>query len=249
MLEIFKSGGILMWPLLLCSLAAIMIIIEKFWMLKTNAVVPSKLQAQITELIEAETLEAHKVEALRRHSSLGEVLAAGIRNRAHGRDQMKQAIEESGRFVIHRLSKRLNALGTIASVSPLVGLLGTVVGMIQVFAAIRLSGVGDPTVLSGGISQALITTAVGLAIGIVSLLFYRYFKGKVEQIAILLERNAIHLVELATAKRASAIANTRQSNLSTAKNSTTMDEKSSKKNQKEPAKKTQSNRKVTPKGN
>ncbi len=225
MLEIFKAGGFLMWPLMMCSLAAVVIIIEKFWMLKVNAVVPSKLQAQITELIEAETLEAHKVEALRRHSSLGEVLAAGIRNRAHGRDQMKQAIEESGRFVVHRLSKRMNALGTIASVSPLVGLLGTVVGMIQVFAAIRVSGVGDPTVLSGGISQALITTAVGLAIGITSLLFFRYFKGKVDQIAILLERNAIHLVELATAKRATAIAN-------------------AKKGQKTSAKKLQSNRKV-----
>ena len=232
MLEIFKSGGILMWPLLLCSVAAIMIILEKFWMLKVNAVVPSKLQAQITELIDAQNIEAHKVEALRRHSTLGEVLAAGIRNRAHGRDQMKQAIEESGRFVVHRLSKRLNALGTIASVSPLIGLLGTVVGMIQVFAEIRLSGVGDPTELSGGISQALITTAVGLAIGITTLLFFRYFKGKVEQIAILLERNAIHLVELATAKRASAIANAKMSN-------------SSKVNPKKSAKKLSSNRKIT----
>lgn len=212
MLEIFKSGGILMWPLLLCSVAGIMIILEKFWMLKVNSVVPSKLQAQITELINAENIEAHKVEALRRHSTLGEVLAAGIRNRAHGRDHMKQAIEESGRFVVHRLSKRLNALGTIASVTPLIGLLGTVVGMIQVFAQIRLSGVGDPTELSGGISQALITTAVGLAIGIIALLFFRYFKGKVEQIAILLERNAIHLVELATARRATVVANAKQKN-------------------------------------
>jgi len=201
MLEIFKAGGLLMWPLLLCSVAAIAIILEKFWMLKVNSVVPSKLQSQITELIEADTLEVHKVEALRRHSALGEVLASGIRNRAHGRDHMKQAIEESGRFVVHRLSKRLNALGTIASASPLIGLLGTVVGMIQVFAAIQNSGVGDPTVLSGGISQALITTAVGLAIGITTLLFFRFFKGRVEQIAIMLERNAIHLVELATAKR------------------------------------------------
>jgi len=204
MLEIFQAGGLLMWPLLFCSIAAIGIILEKFWMLKVNSVVPSKLQAQITELIEAETLEAHKVEALRRHSALGEVLASGIRNRAHGRDHMKQAIEESGRFVVHRLSKRLNALGTIASASPLIGLLGTVVGMIQVFAAIKNSGVGDPSVLSGGISQALITTAVGLAIGITTLLFFRFFKGRIEQIAIMLERNAIHLVELATARRVSA---------------------------------------------
>ena len=206
MLEVFEAGGLVMWPLLLCSLAAIMIILEKFWMLKVNSVVPSKLQVQITELIQAETLEAHKVEALRRHSSLGEVLAAGIRNRSHGRDQMKQAIEESGRFVIHRLSKRLSALGTIASVSPLIGLLGTVIGMIKVFAEIKVSGVGDPTVLSGGISQALITTAVVLSVGITTMLFYRYFKSKVEKIAILLERNAIHLVELATTKRASAMA-------------------------------------------
>ncbi|MGH1543668.1 MAG: MotA/TolQ/ExbB proton channel family protein [Arenicella sp.] len=201
MFEIFKAGGPLMWVLLLCSLIAVTIIIEKFWSLNKNSVVPAKLQSQIEELVKNKTVTPNKIEMIRQHSPLGEVLAAGISNAASGRDEMKQAIEESGRHVVHRLSRYLNTLGTISSVSPLVGLLGTVIGMIKVFTAITSNGVGDPTVLSGGISQALITTATGLAIGIASLMFYRFFRGRVQELTVKLEQNALRLVDAAHNKR------------------------------------------------
>ena len=198
MFEIFKAGGPLMWVLLCCSMVSVTIIIEKFWSLSKNSVVPARLQSQIEELVKNQSIPANKIEMIRQHSPLGEVLAAGIANVSHGRDEMKQAIEESGRYVVHRLSRFLNTLGTIASISPLVGLLGTVIGMIKVFTAITSTGVGDPSVLSGGISQALITTAAGLAIGIASLMFYRFFRGRVQELTVTLEQNALRIVEAAT---------------------------------------------------
>jgi len=202
MFEIFKAGGPLMWVLLVCSLIAVTIIIEKFWALSKNSVVPKKLQSQIEELIQKQSIPLAKIDLIRKHSPLGEVLAAGIANAPKGKDDMKQAVEESGRYVVHRLSRYLNTLGTIASISPLVGLLGTVIGMIKVFTAITTAGVGDPSVLSGGISQALITTAAGLGIGIFSLFFYRFFRGRVQELTVTLEQNALRLVEVASASQA-----------------------------------------------
>ena len=198
MFEIFKAGGPLMWVLLLCSMVSVTIIIEKFWSLSKNSVVPARLQSQIEELVKNQSIPANKIEMIRQHSPLGEVLAAGIANVSHGRDEMKQSIEESGRYVIHRLSRFLNTLGTISSISPLVGLLGTVLGMIEVFTEITGAGVGDPTILSGGFSKALITTATGLSIGIFSLMFYRFFRGKVQELTVSLEQNALRIVEAAT---------------------------------------------------
>lgn len=198
MFEIFKAGGPLMWVLLVCSLMAVTIIIEKFWSLSKNSVVPEKLQLQIEELIKKQSIPLAKIDLIRKHSPLGEVLAAGIANAVNGKEEMKQAVEESGRYVVHRLSRYLNTLGTIASISPLVGLLGTVIGMIKVFTAITTAGVGDPSVLSGGISQALITTAAGLGIGIFSLMFYRFFRGRVQELTVTLEQNALRLVEVAS---------------------------------------------------
>ena len=127
---------------------------------------------------------------------LGRILAAGLSNSHHGREIMKDAIEESGRHVVHELEKYLNSLGTIAAITPLLGLLGTVIGMIKVFSAITAFGVGDPTVLAGGISEALITTAAGLSIGIPAMMFYRYFKGRVYSLTVDMEQEAIRLVEV-----------------------------------------------------
>lgn len=198
MFEIFKAGGPLMWVLLLCSTVSVTIIIEKFWSLSKNSVVPARLQAQIEELVKNQSIPANKINMIRQHSPLGEILAAGISNVNDGKDEMKKAIEESGRYVVHRLSRFLNTLGTISSISPLVGLLGTVLGMIEVFTEITGAGVGDPGVLSGGISKALITTAAGLAIGIFSLMFYRFFRGRVQELTVSLEQNALSMVEAAT---------------------------------------------------
>ena len=138
---------------------------------------------------------------LRESSPLGRILAAGIVNSQHGREIMKDAIEESGRHVVHELERYLNSLGTIAAITPLLGLLGTVIGMIKVFAAITAFGVGDPTVLAGGISEALITTAAGLSVGIPALMFYRYFRGRVNALTVNMEQEAIRLVEVLHGER------------------------------------------------
>ena len=114
---------------------------------------------------------------------------------------MRESIEEVGRQVAHELERYLNSLGTIASITPLLGLLGTVIGMINVFAAITANGVGDPTVLAGGISQALITTASGMSVAIPSLMFYRYFRGKVDELVIKMESEALKLVEMMHGER------------------------------------------------
>ena len=126
---------------------------------------------------------------------MGAVYAAGLKNISHGREAVREGLEESGKLVVHGLGRYLNTLGTIASITPLIGLLGTVIGMVKVFTAITVSGVGDPTVLSGGISEALITTASGLTVGIPCLVFYRYFRSRITELSIMLEENALALLE------------------------------------------------------
>lgn len=194
MFELFKAGGPLMWVILVCSLASVSIIIERFWSLKRNQVVPKHLKTQTIELIKSKKLNSDSIKVIRDHSPLGYILAAGLSSAVHGRDAMKESVEDAGRQVVHRLSRFLNTLGTIAAISPLIGLLGTVIGMIKVFTAITVHGVGDPVVLSGGISEALITTAAGLAVGIPTLMFYRYFTGRISSLTLQLEEQAISIV-------------------------------------------------------
>jgi biopolymer transport protein ExbB len=133
---------------------------------------------------------------VRRGSPLGAILAAGLNNYRHGREVMKESIEETGRQVVHDLDRFLNTLGTIASITPLLGLLGTVVGMIKVFSVITTVGVGDPAVLAGGISEALITTAAGLSVAIPSVMFYRYFQGRVTELVLKMEEESLKLVDI-----------------------------------------------------
>jgi len=132
---------------------------------------------------------------LRVESPLGRVYAAALRNRKRSRELIKEAVEDTGRHVVHDLERFLNTLGTIAGITPLLGLLGTVIGMIKVFSAIMVSGVGDANVLAGGISEALITTAAGLTVAIPSYFFYRYFSGAVSEYVITMEEKAIKLIE------------------------------------------------------
>ena len=194
MFELFRAGGPLMWPLLFCSVVALTIIVERFWSLSATSVAPANLVEKVKDLLAAPEIDLKLLEALEQHSPLGEILAAGVRNVVHGRDAMKEAIEESGRHVVHELGRYLNTLGTIAVITPLIGLLGTVIGMIRVFTAITVSGVGDPSILSGGISEALITTASGLSVGIPALMFHRYFKGRVNRLTVRLEQHAVYMV-------------------------------------------------------
>lgn len=197
------KGGWLMLPIIACSVIALAIIGERFWTLNSKKIMPEQMVSSIWTLHKAKQLDNARLKTLEASSPLGRVLASGLLNQGHGRNIMKESIEETGRQVVHELERYLNTLGTIASITPLLGLLGTVVGMINVFAAISAHGVGDPTVLADGISQALITTASGMTVAIPSLMFYRYFRGRVDELVIKMEDEAIQMVEMMSGERES----------------------------------------------
>ena len=201
MFELVKSGGWLMLPIIACSIVALGIVIERLWSLQRKKVMPNYLMKQILQLHKDNKLNLADLSKLKTSSPLGRILAAGLINRDHDKDVMKEAIEEVGRQVVHELERYLNTLGTIASISPLLGLLGTVIGMIKVFSVIVTAGVGDPGVLAGGISEALITTAAGLSVAIPSLMFHRYFTGLIDRLVIGMEEQALKLVEVIHGER------------------------------------------------
>lgn len=196
MFEFFRAGGPLMWVILVCSIAALTIIFERFLALRKTKVVPNDLADQVVNMVREKKVNAENIEIIRNHSPLGFVLAAGLTNFSKDSEALREALEDAGKLTVHRLGRYLNTLGTIASITPLIGLLGTVLGMIKVFTAITANGVGDPTILSGGISEALITTAAGLAVGIPSLMFYRHFKSRVTELTVQLEDQALNLLKL-----------------------------------------------------
>jgi biopolymer transport protein ExbB len=194
-LEIILAGGWLMAPILLCSTLAVAIIIERFWSLRKSRVTPVGLGATVEDWSVRHELDVRHLNQLRSESPLGRVFAAALANRHRSREYIKEAVEDTGRHVVHDLERFLHTLGTIAGISPLLGLLGTVIGMIKVFSAIMISGVGDASVLAGGISQALITTAAGLTVAIPSYFFYRYFQGMVAEYVVLMEEKALSLID------------------------------------------------------
>ena len=196
MFELMQAGGWLMWPIILCSVIAMAIIAERLWAYQARKVIPSNLVAQIWQLHQKGQITAAHIATVRDSSPLGRILAAGLVNRDHPREMMKEAIEEEGRQVVHELERYLNSLGTIAAITPLLGLLGTVIGMIKVFTAITSAGVGNPAVLAGGISEALITTAAGLSVAIPSLIFHRYLSGRVDKLVVGMEEQALKMVEV-----------------------------------------------------
>jgi biopolymer transport protein ExbB len=204
LLELVKAGGWLMVPIMLCSVAAMGIIAERFWTLQRKRIAPRNLAARVWRLARAGELDGESLRELRDGSPLGRILAAGLSARDLDRDRMKEQIEDVGRHVVHDLERYLNSLGTIASITPLLGLLGTVIGMIKVFAVITTRGVGDPGVLAGGISEALITTAAGLTVAIPSLMFYRYFRGRVDELVVTMEQEALKMVEALHTERATS---------------------------------------------
>jgi biopolymer transport protein ExbB len=200
-LEVIQAGGWLMWPIIACSVFAVAIVLERFWTLRRQRVAPPYLVPQVWQWIRKRQLDASHIKALRKGSPLGRILAAGLANRHHSREVMKETIQETGRHVVLELERFLNALGTIASVTPLLGLLGTVLGMIKVFNAITAHGVGNPAVLAGGISEALITTAAGLSVAIPSLMFHRFFRGRVDELVATMEQESIRMVEIIHGER------------------------------------------------
>jgi biopolymer transport protein ExbB len=202
MWEIIKAGGPVMWPIILCSIAAVAIMLERLWSLQDHRVIPPDLTEKVWKLVESRTLTDKHIAALDQNSPLGHILAAGVMNKDRPREIIKESIEDAGRHVVHELDRFLNMLGTIAAVSPLLGLLGTVVGIISAFSAITAQGVGDPRALSGGIGQALIATAAGLCVAIPSLMGYRYLRGRVDRLVIAMEKEALKLVQALDTQRA-----------------------------------------------
>lgn len=196
MFELLKAGGILMVPIVACSVLALAIILERFWSLRASRVAPPQSVNELWRWIKQKDLSSKKLKALQASSPLGQVLAGGLMNAKHGREIMKESIEQEASQVIHQLERFLNPLGTIATITPLLGLLGTVIGMIKVFAEIQLAGVGNAGNLAGGISEALITTAAGLSIAIPALIAHRYFIRRVDELVVSMEQEAIKLVEV-----------------------------------------------------
>jgi biopolymer transport protein ExbB len=194
--EIIKAGGWVMWPILVCSVVAMAITIERLWTLQRRRVAPSGLVLQVWQWTREGKLDAKRIQALREGSPLGRLLATGILNRHHDRSIMQESIEDVGRLVAHQLERYLNTLGTVASISPLLGLLGTVFGIIRAFAAMTSKGIGDPAMMAGGISEALVTTAAGLIVAIPAMVFYRYLRGRVDELVLIMEHEAMKLVEV-----------------------------------------------------
>ena len=194
MLEILQAGGWLMLPITLASVLAVGICIERAWSLRTAEVVPLGLVERLADASDGK-FEAGEFEALCGQSSLGRILAAGLAAKGRGRERMKEAMQEAAAGVVHDLERYLTTLGTIASISPLLGLLGTVVGMIRVFNALLANGAGNPAALAGGISEALVTTAAGLVVAIPALIFHRFLLRKVDELVVAMEGQAAALLD------------------------------------------------------
>lgn len=201
------AGGWAMLPIVICSAIAIAIILERFWTLRRSSVIPPGLTTQVREWARNRQLDPQHVETLRDNSPLGEILAAALSVRMRSREVMKERVEDTGRHVVHRLERFLNTLGTIALISPLLGLLGTVFGLIRMFFAVMVSGVGDPLKMAGGIGEALVCTAAGLCVAIPAYFFHRYFRGLVGDYVVDMEKDVIVLMdELAAHSEAAALA-------------------------------------------
>lgn len=203
MFEIVKAGGWLMIPIIICSILAIAIIIERFWVLRADKVAPRDLLPSVWKTLRDNRMSADYIKSLRRDTWLGSILAAGLQQSRSGREAMKDSVQQQATQVAHEMERFLNTLGTIALISPLLGLLGTVFGMIEVFTAIMLQGTGNAGVLAGGISQALITTAAGLLVAIPAMIFYRALTRRVDTLLVTMEQDCVKLIDAMTQEKAS----------------------------------------------
>lgn len=196
MYDYLVKGGVLMVPILLCSVVALAVFFERAWTLRASRNVPRDLVRRAEELVRRGQIEEAMALCRRSRSPLGAVILAALKNAGLGREAVKEAVQEVGRRESAHLERYVGVLGTVANVSPLLGLLGTVSGMIKAFTVISVQGVGNPASLAGGISEALITTAAGLTVAIPAFVAYRYFLGKVDRLVLSLEQHAIHFVDL-----------------------------------------------------
>jgi len=202
--EIVVAGGWVMVPIILSSVVAMAIIAERFWSLRKERIVPQGLVAKVWQMHKSRQLDEEALRALHDESPLGRILAAGLVNLHQPREVMKERIEDSGRHVVHDLERYLSTLGTIAAVAPLLGLLGSVTGLMKVFNAVTLHGAGNPQTMAGGISEIMIATAAGLCVAIPAVIFYRYFQRRVDDLAVTLEKEVLKLIDAAYADSPSA---------------------------------------------
>lgn len=195
MLELVKAGGWPMLPLLLLSAIALAIIVERFWALRRKSVLPPGLGGEVRAWASRGKLDPAHIESLRKTSPLGALLASALDVRSRPREEIRERVEDVGRHLAHRMERYLNALGTIAAAGPLLGLFGTVVGMIQMFLGIMDYGVGDVNQLAGGIGKALVCTAAGMVVAVPALMFHRYFRARVDSYLVDMEHEAIQLMD------------------------------------------------------
>ena len=205
MFEILKAGGWGMLPILVCSAIGLAIVLERFWTLRRGTVLPPGLGEQVRGWAHSQQLSSSHIQALRENSPLGELLASALDVRNRSRTEIKERIEDTGRHVVHGLERYLNTLGTIALIGPLLGLLGTVFGLIRMFLAVMVSGVGDPMKMAGGIGEALVCTAAGLIVAIPAYVLHRYFRSKVAGYVVAMEKQATALLDALSAGRATPV--------------------------------------------
>jgi len=201
-IDIVQAAGWPIWPIILCSVIAIAIIGERFYSLRQNMVAPRDLLPRIVQEYRKTGVTADMLSSAARGSLLGRILAAGLRNIDSTREVMKESIEEAGRAASHELDRFLTTLGTIATMSPLLGLLGTIIGMIEIFGASTPTGVTDPARLAHGISIALYNAAFGIMVAVPALVFYRHFRARADSLIIEMELQAVKLVEIIHGQRA-----------------------------------------------
>jgi len=189
------AGGWAMVPILICSAVALAIILERLWSLRQKTVAPPELGEQVRTWARTRKLDPSHIDTLSKNSPLGELLAAALSVRNRPREIIKERIEDAGRHVVHRLERYLNTLGTIALISPLLGLLGTVIGLIRMFLAVMVHGIGNAQQMAGGIGEALVCTATGLVVAVPAYIFHRYFRSRVSGLVVVMEKEAIALLD------------------------------------------------------
>lgn len=200
MLSLIQAAGWPIWPIIIASIVAVAIIGERLWSLRLRVVSPKELLPRVLNEYNRNGVSADMMVRLQNHSPLGQVFAAGLKNVDSSREVMKESIEEAGRIVAHKLDRYLTTLGTIASLSPLMGLFGTLVGMIEIFGANSPTG-SNPAQLAYGISVALYNAAFGILVAIPSMIFYRHFRAKVDALVMDMELQALKLVEIVHGER------------------------------------------------
>lgn len=200
MLSLIQAAGWPIWPIIIASIVAIGIIGERMWTLRLNVISPKELLPKVVNEYKRNGVSSEMLTKLQKHSPLGQILAAGLKNEKSSREIMKESIEEAGRVIAHELNRYLTTLGTIAALSPLMGLFGTLVGMIEIFGSNSPAG-SNPAQLAYGISVALYNAAFGILVAIPSMIFYRHFRAKVDDFVIEMELQALKLVEILHGER------------------------------------------------